>query len=78
MAQEVVSPAAADFEERMSRKAESPLSINLKRLARKKIAMVALIFITVFYIAGITAPLIRARVLGEVFSRMPRKKALSE
>ena len=58
MAQEVVSPAAADFEERMSRKAESPLSINLKRLARKKIAMVALIFITVFYLAGITAPLL--------------------
>jgi peptide/nickel transport system permease protein len=58
MAQEVVSrPAEAfDFDERMPQRAESPLSINLRRLRRKKIAMLAISFITVFYFCGIFAP----------------------
>src|SRR4051794_33985751 len=58
MAQEAVSPAVLDADERMSERAESPLRKNIGRLMRKKIAMIAIIFITIFYVAGITAPLL--------------------
>src|SRR5436853_93765 len=58
MAQEAVSPGFIDIDERMSKSAESPLKVNLKRLARKKIAVIAIIFISIFYVAGITAPLL--------------------
>src|SRR5687767_12019630 len=58
MAQEVASPAILDADERMSQRAESPLSINIRRLMKKKIAVIAIAFITVFYFAGITAPLL--------------------
>jgi peptide/nickel transport system permease protein len=58
MAQEAVSPSVFDVDERMAQRAESPLRINIRRLMRKKIAVVAIIFITIFYAAGITAPLL--------------------
>jgi ABC-type dipeptide/oligopeptide/nickel transport system permease subunit len=58
VSQEVASPAILDMDERMASKAESPLAINIKRLRKKKIAMLALCFIALFYAAGLTAPLL--------------------
>lgn len=59
MAQEAASARPAeDLDELATRKPESPLSRNLKRLLRKKIAVVSLFFIIIFYLAGLTAPLL--------------------
>jgi len=69
MAQEAVSPAILDADERMSRRAESPLRKNIGRLMRKKIAMIAIIFITVFYAAGITAPVLAKAGLIQSYTK---------
>ena len=59
MAQEAASTwPAGEYDELATSKPESPLARNLKRLARKKIAVVALAFIMIFYLAGITAPIL--------------------
>ena len=43
-----------------TRKPRSPMALALRRLLHKKIAVIAIIFISIFYIAGITAPLLSA------------------
>jgi ABC-type dipeptide/oligopeptide/nickel transport system permease subunit len=58
MAREAVSNLPAEADELASRAPDSPLWRNFKRLAHKKLAMMAMVFITVFYLAGITAPLL--------------------
>jgi ABC-type dipeptide/oligopeptide/nickel transport system permease subunit len=59
MAQEAVSTLpAGEFDDLADRNPESPLARNLRRLIRKKIAIIALFFITLFYLAGITAPIL--------------------
>jgi ABC-type dipeptide/oligopeptide/nickel transport system permease subunit len=76
MAREAVSPAILDMDERMSQKAESPLSINLKRLMKKKIAVIAIIFITIFYAAGISAPLLARAGIIQSYTQQDLDSAL--
>ena len=75
MAQEVVSPGVLDLDERMSQKAESPLHRNLKRLLRKKIATISLAFIILFYVAGITAPLLGAAGIIQSYTKQDLSQA---
>src|SRR5262245_55803846 len=62
MAREAVSPKPFQVDEGidalLERQAESPLWRNFRRLLHKKLAMVALTFIIIFYLAGITAPIL--------------------
>jgi len=76
MAQEAVSPGFVEIDERMSRRAESPLILNLKKLAKKKIAVAAIIFISIFYFAGITAPLLAKTGVIQSYTKQDLDSAL--
>jgi ABC-type dipeptide/oligopeptide/nickel transport system permease subunit len=61
MAREAVEIAPAGIEPEQAHLERNPLSptaLAFRRLRRKKIALVAMIFIAIFYVAGITAPLL--------------------
>lgn len=57
MAREAVS-LPAERPEREQHKVISPLGLAMRRLARKRLAMIALFFIVVFYAAGTLAPVL--------------------
>jgi len=54
----------------------SPLGLAWRRLLRKRIAVVALAFITVFYLAGLTAPLLTEAGLITSYRKQDLEQAL--
>ncbi|HLF79611.1 MAG TPA: ABC transporter permease [Dehalococcoidia bacterium] len=59
MAQEIAEPFALSQQQILGQgEPRSPLAIAMRRLLHKKIAVIALIYIAIFYAAGISAPLL--------------------
>ncbi len=51
---------SAELDPRAETKVISPTGLALRRLARKKLAMIGIVFILIFYAAGLSAPLLGA------------------
>jgi ABC-type dipeptide/oligopeptide/nickel transport system permease subunit len=58
LAREAASVLAAGSEPEQALPSLGPSGVALRRLLRKRLAMAALVFIAIFYLAGLTAPLL--------------------
>jgi ABC-type dipeptide/oligopeptide/nickel transport system permease subunit len=76
MAREVAEPVGQSGDVAVSGAPRSPLGIALRRLLRKKIAVISLVFIGVFYAAGTFAPLLGALDIIPAYTHQDLEEAL--
>ena len=76
MARAAELPSSEAFEQEPEVSSVSPLGLALRRLVKKRIAMVALAFILLFYGAGTTAPLLTAVDLIPSYREQNLERAL--